>query len=229
MTELPIQADQTCQGILWDLDGVLVDTSEYHYRSWQEVLDDFEIPFDRKFFQRALGMNNAGMIELLLGYKPEASLIEEIAEWKEERFRQLMQGNITPLPGVLDWLQRWHSQKIPMAVASSASPENIDFIIDALEIRSYFEYLVSGANIPRKPDPAVFLTAAQNLGLAPARCLVIEDSVAGIEAARQAGMRCLAVATTYPAEMLGGANLVVSDLSQLNEPDFFKLFTLSIQ
>lgn len=229
MTELPIQADQTCQGILWDLDGVLVDTSEYHYRSWQEVLDDFEIPFDRKIFQRALGMNNSGTIELLLGYKPEASLIEEIAERKEERFRRLMQGNITPLPGVLEWLQRWHRQKIPMAVASSASLENIDFIIDALEIRSFFEYLVSGADIPGKPDPAVFLTAAQNLGLVPARCLVIEDSVAGIEAAHRAGMRCIAVATTYPAEMLDGANLVVSDLSQLSEPDFLKLFMLSTQ
>ena len=229
MTELPIQADQTCQGILWDLDGVLVDTSEYHYRSWQEVLDDFGIPFDRKIFQRALGMNNAGTIELLLGYKPEADLINLIAERKEARFRQLMQGNITPLPGVLDWLQRWHSQKIPMAVASSASPENIDFIIDALEIRSYFEYLVSGSDIPGKPDPAVFLTAAQNLGLAPARCLVIEDSVAGIEAARRAEMRCIAVATTYPAEMLSRANLVVSNLAQLSGAAFLRLYAQSTQ
>lgn len=227
MNELPSLGDHTCQGILWDLDGVLVDTTEFHYRSWQEVLDDYGIPFDRQVFERALGMNNAGTMELLLGYQPDANLTETIADRKEQRFRQLMQGNITPLPGVMGWLQRWHRQNIPMAVASSATPVNIDFIIDALEIRTYFKCLVSGANMPGKPDPGVFLTAAQNLGLPPARCLVIEDSVAGIEAARRAGMRCIGVATTHPAEKLGGASLVVSDLSQLSEPALLRLFTRS--
>lgn len=213
------------QGILWDMDGVLVDTGEFHIRSWQEVLDDYGIAFNRMKFQQALGMNNAGTIELLLGHKPEAGLVEAIATRKEECFRQLMQGHVTPLPGVLDWLQRWHDQHIPMAVASSASSENINFIVDALHIRPYFHSLVSGADIPGKPDPAVFLSAAQRLGLPPTNCIVIEDSIAGVEAARRAGMRCIAVATTNPAHALTAADLVVSSLAKLKQENLSTLFS----
>ena len=213
------------QGVLWDMDGVLVDTGEFHIRSWQDVLDDYGIAFDRMKFQQALGMNNAGTIELLLGHKPDARLVEEIATRKEECFRQLMQGQVTPLPGVLDWLQRWHDQHIPMAVASSASSENIDFIIDALHIRSFFHSLVSGANIPGKPDPAVFLSAAQHLGLPPTSCIVIEDSIAGVEAARRAGMKCIAVTTTNPAHALTAADLVVSSLLELNQENLLTLLS----
>ena len=212
------------QGVLWDMDGVLVDTGEFHVRSWQDVLDDYGIAFNRVKFQQTLGMNNAGTIELLLGYKPEAGLVEAIARRKEEYFRQIIRGHVTPLPGVLDWLQHWHDQHIPMAVASSASSENIDFIIDALGIRSYFHSLVSGADIPGKPDPTVFLEAAQHLGLPPANCIVIEDSIAGVEAARRAGMRCIAVTTTNPAHALSAADLVVNSLAELSQESLQILF-----
>jgi beta-phosphoglucomutase family hydrolase len=213
------------QGVLWDMDGVLVDTGEFHIRSWQDVLDDYGIAFDRLKFQQALGMNNAGTIELLMGHKPDAGLIEAIATRKEECFRQLMIGHVTPLPGVLEWLQHWHDQQIPMAVASSASAENINFIIDALHIRSYFHSLVSGADIPGKPDPAVFLSAAQHLGLPPTNCIVIEDSIAGVEAARRAGMRCIAVTTTNPAHALTAADLVVSSLAELKQENLLTLLS----
>jgi len=136
-----------------------------------------------------------------------------------------MIGHVTPLPGVLDCLQRWHDQQIPMAVASSASSENINFIIDALHIRSYFNSLVSGADIPGKPDPAVFLIAAQHLGLHPTNCIVIEDSIAGVEAARLAGMRCIAVTTTNPAHALIAADLVVNSLAELKQENLLTLLS----
>ena len=221
---MPISADPARQGILWDLDGVLVDTGEYHFYAWKEVLIDYGISLDWASFRKTFGMNNASTLEILFRRQLEEDLVKLIGKRKEERFRQLIQGHIAPLPGVLDWLKWFDTHHFPMAVASSAPLENIDYLINALQIRPYFAYLVSGADLPGKPDPAVFLIAAQKLGLSPASSIVIEDSIAGVEAARQAGMRCIAVATTNPAQKLSGASLVVANLSELSQVSFLQLF-----
>lgn len=221
--QMPNKVDLSRQGILWDLDGVLVDTGEYHFQSWKEVLKDFGIALDRATFQKTLGMNSSSSLEIYLGRQPAPDLAKKMINRKEESFRQLIQNDIVPLPGVLDWLEWFDAQHIPMALASSAPPDNIDFIIHALQIKSYFSELVSGADMPGKPNPAVFLEAAQRLGLMPADCIVIEDSIAGVEAACRAGMRCIAVATTNPASMLSMATLVVENLAALSRIAFLEI------
>lgn len=223
MTKTPFSVNLTRQGILWDLDGVLVDTGEYHFQSWQEVLTDYGVTLDREVFQKTLGMNSTSSVKIYLGKHPEPALIERMITRKEESFRRLIQNEITPLPGVLNWLEWFASQQIPMAVASSAPPENIDFIINALQIRSFFTELVSGANMPGKPNPDVFLEAAKRLNISPDHCIVIEDSIAGVAAARQAGMRCIAVATTNPTDLLSAADLVVDNLAMLTRDSFLRL------
>ena len=223
MAKKPFSVNLSRQGILWDLDGVLVDTAEYHFHSWKEVLMDYGISLDRGAFQKTLGMNSASSVKILMGNQPDPELIDHVITRKEAIFRELIQNEIALLPGVLEWLQWFHARHMPMAVASSAPPENIDYLIDTLQIRSFFNELVSGAEMPGKPNPDVFLEAAKRLNLSPAVCIVIEDSIAGVEAARQAGMRCIAVATTNPAHLLSAANLVVENLAGLNQPSFLKL------
>lgn len=198
--------------ILWDMDGVLADTGSLHYETWKLVLDEMGIPFDWETFGKIFGRNNASSLEVLLGQPPSAELLQRVDQVKEQAFRQLAPGRVTLLPGVLAWLESFQRSGIPQAVASSAPQENIDLLVDLLGIRDYFAHLVSGHDIPGKPDPAVFLEAARRVGVPPEACLVIEDSPAGVQGARRAGMRCLAVATTHAAEQLLEASLVLAGL-----------------
>jgi len=210
-------------GVLWDMDGVLVDTGEFHYRSWEQILAEIGVPFDRGRFKAAFGKNNADTLAFFLGHPPAAELLHSVSERKERLFRQIIHGHVEALPGVHLWLERLRSLGARQVVASSAPQENIDFLVDELGLRPYFVALCAGHSIPGKPDPTLFLQAAGILGLQPKDCIVIEDSLAGLEAARRAGMKRIAVATTNPAEVLFSADLVVERLDQLKVEDFEKL------
>jgi beta-phosphoglucomutase len=203
-------------GILWDLDGVLVDSGEAHYQAWVETSTKYGFPFGREIFQKTFGMNNAGIIATLAKREVTPELASEISDYKEEVFRGAIRGRIQLLPGVKPWLERFQEAGIPQVVASSAPLANIDVIVDELRIRSCFVALVSGAEMPGKPNPAVFLEAAGRIGISPERCLVIEDSVAGVEAACRGGMKCLAVTTTNPGHLLASAHLILDTLESLS-------------
>jgi HAD superfamily hydrolase (TIGR01509 family) len=205
------------------MDGVLVDTGEFHYQSWVAVLPDYGIEFSRESFRDTFGMNNRGILSLLLGEKLTPELLVAIGERKEQHFRDAVRGQARPLPGVLDWLQRLQKQGFRQGVASSAPPANINTLVDELGLRSYFDVLVSGVDLPGKPDPTLFLKVAGLLDVPPERCVVVEDAVAGVRAAKQAGMRCIAVTTTNPAEALEAADIVVRQLDLLAEDAFQRL------
>lgn len=211
-------------GILWDMDGVLVDTGELHYQAWAETLAEIGMPLDREAFRGTFGMNNRETLTLWLGRAPEPELLARIGNRKEERFRQAAHGRVETLPGVRPWLQRFQAEGFRQAVASSAPPANIEVLVDELGLRPYFSALVSAADLPSKPNPAVFLEAARRLDLPAERCIIIEDSLPGIEAARRANMKCLAVATTNPPQALKAANLVVERLNALTPDLFHQLF-----
>lgn len=203
--------------ILWDMDGVLVDTGRLHYESWALVLRKYGIELTWPQFIRTFGMNNRSTLQILLGRDPHSDELETIAGEKEDVFRALLPGRVQLLPGVRRWLETFAAWGLPQAVASSAPPANIDALVDTLGIRAFFTALVSGMDIPGKPAPDVFLLAARQLGIEPSRALVIEDSVAGVSAAIRAGMRCLAVETTHPASALSQAHCVLSNLDALDE------------
>jgi len=203
-------------GILWDMDGVLVDTAEFHYQSWVQTLAEMDIPIDRQSFRNVFGRNNRDTLEALLGRPPEAEQLAQISQRKESLFRELIHGRAQLLPGALAWLERLSRLGMRQAVASSAPQENIDFLVDELGVRTYFVALCAGHELPGKPDPAIFLLAASALELHPQDCIVIEDSRAGITAAKRAGMYCIAVATTNPPEALAEADLVLERLDKLD-------------
>lgn len=211
------------KAVLWDMDGVLVDTGEAHYQSWAEVLSAQGIAFSREFFRDTFGMNNTGVLTSLLGEDIAPEFLAETADRKEEEFRRLVHGHVEPLPGVLGWLSALKGAGFRMGVASSAPTANIDALIDELEIRQYFDVLVSGVDMPGKPHPALFLEVARRIDVPPRRCIVIEDAIAGVEAARRAGMACIAVTTTNPAEALWEADIVVRRLDDLPARTFDRL------
>jgi beta-phosphoglucomutase len=201
------------------MDGVLVDTGELHYQSWSTALEEFGMGMSREVFNRSFGMNNASTVEMLLGSQPEPELLARISDRKESMFREAARGKVRPLPGVLPWLKRFRQgrdgARFRQAVASPAPPENIELLVDEMRLREYFDALVSAFYMPGKPDPSVFLEAARLLGIPPNRCVVIEDGLPGVEAARRAGMVCVAVATTNPPHALKSAGLVLGSLEEL--------------
>ena len=203
-------------GILWDLDGVLVDTGESHYQAWAETCARYSIPFSREAFRQTFGMNNVKIVGTLTGRVVAPELVAEISDYKEQLFRRTIRGRVQLLRGVNLWLERFQTAGFPQAVASSAPQANVDAIVDELGIRLCFAALVSGAEMPGKPDPAVFLEASRHIGIAPQRCLVIEDSVAGVEAARRGNMKCLAVTTTNSRDLLKNAHFVLDSLEELS-------------
>ena len=211
------------RGILWDLDGVLVDTGKFHFRAWSQVLSEHSIPFTRESLHATFGMNNTGILSVLLGQTPSPELLAEVSDRKERLFRQAVRDHIRPLPGVRVWLERLKAAGARQAIASSAPPANIDALIDGIGLRPYFTAIVSGADLPGKPDPAVFLKSARLIGVPPERCVVIEDALVGVEAARRAGMKCVAVTTTNPAHALKGATVVVERLDALPLDTFERL------
>lgn len=201
--------------VLWDMDGVLVDTGELHYQSWVGTLHEYGLQFPRETFRRTFGMNNRAIVNLMFNQVPSEEFLARISNKKESWFRQSALGNVQPLPGVVDWIRQLQAWGFHQAVASSAPMENVTTLMAEMKLDQLISTMVSGSDIAGKPDPAVFLKAAGILGVPPDRCVVIEDSVAGLQAANAAGMACIAVLTTNPAEQLQSADIIAQDLTAL--------------
>ena len=212
------------QGVIWDMDGVLVDTGEFHFQSWMHTLPDYGIPFSREIFNRTFGMNNESILKLLMGADFNPQTIIKISDNKEANYRRAIRGKVRTLPGVLPLLNSIKDANIPQAIGSSGPQENIDAVVAELGLNFYFQALISAAQIPSKPDPTVFLTAAQKINAPPSHCVVIEDAIVGLEAAHRAEMKCVAVTTTNPAEALKQADVIVDNLNQISVDKLLALF-----
>jgi beta-phosphoglucomutase family hydrolase len=209
--------------VLWDMDGVLVDTGNFHFTAWKQTFEELGTAFDKEDFRATFGMNNAGILEWVYGRKPEPEEVSQVSEKKETLFRELIKGKAEPLPGVLDWLGQFQAWGIKQAITSSAPPKNIEVLVAELKIEDYFDVIVSGFDLPGKPNPDVFLKAANAIQVHPENCIVIEDAIAGVEGAKRAGMKCIAVTTTNPASKLTQANYIVDRLGNMNKEDFLSL------
>lgn len=207
------------KAVIWDMDGVLVDTGEFHFQSWVATLPEYGVDFSRQDFKSTFGMNNEGILRLFLGERFSKDLYLEISERKEDNFRKAIEGKVQLLSGVKPLLDALKQANVRQAVGSSAPQENIDTIIQELKLSSYFQVLVSAVGMSGKPNPTVFLTAAAKLNVPPGDCLVVEDAIPGVEAAKRGGMVCVAVTTTNTAMDLHLADLVVGRLDHLTVAD----------
>jgi beta-phosphoglucomutase len=204
------------QAIIWDLDGVILDSSEEHRLAWHRMAKDEGLPFTDEQFWATFGMRNDRIFASLWKEIP-AKRILELAERKEAYYRELIREKATPLPGAIELLNELRTAGYPQALASSTPLKNIEVISEALHLDTYLDALISGESVPHgKPAPDVFLKAAQTLGIAPEHCLVIEDAVAGVQAAHAGGMQCLAVIGDRDLTGLRAAELSVKDLTEVN-------------
>ncbi len=203
-------------GALWDMDGVLVDSGRAHFESWQQMWREEGVDFPETAFHHTFGQRTPEIIRALLGPHVADARIEELGDRKESYYRELVRQQVTALPGALELVRQLRAAGFRQAVATSAPRANLDLILDVLSLRQEFDATVSAEDVSHgKPDPQIFLLAAQHIGLPPARCVVFEDALVGIEAAHGGGMKVIAVATTNPAERLRHANLVVESLAEL--------------
>ena len=213
------------EAVLWDMDGVIADTGLYHCRAWQEVFQKRGVSFTEDDFKRHFGQRNDTIIRDTLGSQVSPGEVDAIAAEKEENYRRRVAQNIKPLPGAIELIEALRKDSLKMAIASSAPMENIQLIIRGLGIDDCFQAIVWGREVTEgKPSPQVFLLAARKLGIKPPGCLVIEDAVAGVEAATRAGMKCLAVTNSHPRTSLQEADLVVDTLEAVSVSDLQKLF-----
>jgi beta-phosphoglucomutase family hydrolase len=203
---------------LFDLDGVVVDSNGLHVDSWREVArrHGFDCP-DPDHIGKC-GLRTGAVIRDLLRWPVSEEESARIGFEKEEIYREwIRQGGIRPIPGVLDFLAESRRLGIRCAVGSSAPRENVDLCLKTLELEAVFSATVSGADVVRgKPDPEIFLKAAERIGVPPRQCLVFEDAPAGIAAAHAAGMRALALLTSHTPEEVSAADAIAPDFSGLS-------------
>lgn len=207
------------RAVLWDLDGTLVDSEEFHWRAWKETLEDAGITITHQDFLSSFGQRNDAILAKWLGENAAAGTIERIGNDKEERYRELvcLEG-LLPLPGAAEWVERLHHEGWQQAIASSAPRSNVETVLDALHMRSWFQAAVAAEDVREgKPAPDVFLAAAARLSTEPHGCVVVEDARAGIAAAQRAGMRSIGVGRNA-SEL--GADLAATKLSDLPSDAF---------
>ncbi len=208
------------KAVIWDMDGVIADTAPYHLKAWQEVLQKRGINLTEEDFRHSFGQRNDTIIRNALGKEVSRDEIDTIAREKEAGFRQKIGQNIKPLPGAIKLIKSLAERGFKLALASSAPIENIQFLIIGLGVNDYFQAIITGRDVTEgKPSPQSFLLAAQRLGIEPKNCIVIEDAVAGVSAAKKAGMRCLAITNTHPRTSLTEADLIVDTLEEVSVND----------
>jgi beta-phosphoglucomutase family hydrolase len=206
------------KGALFDLDGVLIDSSPFHFASWVKLGEEVGFTMTPELFRQTFGQRNDAILRRFFSDATD----EQIAIWSERKealYRQLAAGKLTPLPGARELVRALKGAGFRLAIASSTPRQNIAFALEQIGMADVFDALVGAEDVTKgKPDPEVFLTAAKRLGVPPERCLVFEDAIAGVIAAKRGGMKCIAVTTTNPRDALveAGADLVVDSLSELS-------------
>jgi beta-phosphoglucomutase family hydrolase len=193
-TAAPASTIRGDYAVIWDVDGVIIDSGEQHRQAWSQLAQENGFPYTDDAFWATFGMRNADILPRMFGVSGPPDRIQALGDRKEAIYRALLAREATALPGAKDLLAALHAAGYRQALGSSAPEENIRAIVSLLNIGAYLEATVSGETVARgKPAPDIFLAAAAKLGVAPARCLVIEDAPAGVAAARAGGMRCIAV------------------------------------
>jgi len=206
------------------MDGVMADTAPYHLGAWREVFQKRGVSLSEADFRRTFGQRNDTIIRENLGGEVSRPEMEAIAHTKEEIFRRSL-DKLEPMPGVIGLMRLLREHGCKMALASSAPMENIRLVIRALGVGDCFEAIICDQDVAEgKPSPQVFQLAARRLGVEPGDCIVIEDAVAGVSAARRAGMHCLALTATHPRHRLKEADLVVDTLEGVSLSDLEGLF-----
>lgn len=209
-------------GVLWDVDGTLVDTAALHFAAWQRLAEDLNSSFDEAQFAATFGRRNPEIIREIFDPNYTDADVDRLGTQKEDYYRAAArETGIELLPGVRDLLAQLQVAGFKQAIGSSAPRGNLDLLMELTSINQYFEAIVSMEDTTRgKPDPQVFLIAAQKLGIAPEKCVVMEDAPAGVQAAKAAGAKAIGLTFVghHPTSRLeeAGADLVVRTFEDIS-------------
>ena len=216
------------RAFIFDMDGTLVDNMRYHTEAWRTLIEENGYPFDaRRFLVETAGQTNREIIPGVFGAMSNERL-SELALRKEELYREAYLPYRTPVPGLVPFLDAAHQLGIKMAVSTAASPANMAFILDGLDLRKYFGALTTAADVKRgKPDPEIFLLSASRLDVEPANSIVFEDAFFGFEAAKRAGMIAVGLTTVNSTEDIMRTGSVVevhADYTSMQPADLIEKY-----
>lgn len=210
--------------VLFDLDGVIVDTKDAHFTSFARLGEEAGFTISAEQFKHVFGRHNTDIFPLLYGHPLSAEEIVRLSARKEAIFRDLIRGRVQALPGVKTLLPALKAAGFHLAIGTSTPRENVELILGELGLQGIFQQIVSADDVTKgKPDPQVFLLGAERLGIPPAHCVVVEDAVAGVQAALSGGMKALAVTTNHARQQLQAATRVVDSLAEVTPADFLAL------
>lgn len=218
--------NDTNWAVIFDMDGTLIDNTPYHFKSWQALFKKYNKGELSKqtYYTEISGVPIMETLKGLFPDRDEAGL-KELLQEKEGFYRKEYTPYLVAINGLENFLKALKSDGIKMAIATSATVEDIDFILNKIPIRDDFDEIVNSSMVSRpKPNPDIFLEAAEKLKTKPARCIVFEDSLAGIKAANSAGMKVVAITTGHTADELHPVDLVINDYTKLTLQQLSKLF-----
>lgn len=214
-------------GAIFDMDGVIVDNMEYHAKAWEEFFHRYDPPMELEEFMLQFGRTNRDLFQVLFDRELTEEEVVRYGEEKEELYRELYAPHVEPLPGLIEFLKELKQAGNSLAVATSAPRVNLEFLFDRLPLRSLFDAAIDSSDVfLGKPDPEIFLKAAAKLNRAPSQCVVFEDSFAGIQAGRNAGMKVVGLATSHAPDKLEGSDLVIGDFVQITLKDIERLLAV---
>ena len=204
-------------GLIFDMDGVIVENHQYHYLAWQKIAAKHGITIDEVFYREKM---NGRTLKKLMKVVFEREMSDEEAKSigleKEAIYRDLYKDHRKPTTGLIKFLEEAKEKGIPMAVGTSAPKENVEFTLDDLDLRKYFVGVVDDSMVVHgKPDPEVYLKGAELVNRKPEECIVFEDAVSGIQAGKAAGSKVIGLATSHSREELD-ADLIIDNFSDLS-------------
>ena len=189
------------KGVIFDMDGTMVDNMMVHHRIWQRVLKGLGLDWSIDKVKAEVHGVNTEILKRLFGNQYSEEERVRISNEKEAAYRVYFEPQLELIEGLSEFLERLHEANIPMAIGTAAPKENADFVLDTLNIRHYFKGVFHAGSVQKgKPDPEIFIKAAASMNLSPADCLVFEDSVSGAATAKNAGCKAIIVTTTHEVE-----------------------------
>jgi beta-phosphoglucomutase family hydrolase len=212
---------------IFDMDGTLIDNTPYHFKSWQALFKKYakgELS-KQTYYTEISGVPIMDTLKRLFGNDHDEQGIKELLKEKEEFYRKEYAPYLVAINGLGKFLSELKGAGVKIAMATSATVEDVDFILNKIPIRNDFDEIVNSTMVNRpKPNPDIFLKAAEMLNMPPERCVVFEDSLAGIKAGNSAGMKVVGITTGHPAHDLQPADLVISDYAALTPQKLAGLF-----
>jgi beta-phosphoglucomutase len=209
------------------MDGTMIDNTPYHLKSWQALFKKYgkgDLTADT-YYNEISGIPIMDTMKRIFGNDHDEAGLKELLKEKETFYKNIYAPFVAPINGLENFLTELKNAGVKLAMASSATVDDINFILDHVPVKDDFNAIIDGNRVSKpKPNPQIFLKAAEELNVKPEDCVVFEDSLAGIKAANSAGMKVIGITTSHPADKLQPASLVINDYTELDVHKLAALF-----